>query len=131
MILSTDTDVFFYRHLVDMRKSIDGLVNVVVSEMKLDPTMNADFVFIGRRTDRLKILHYERNGFWLFYRRLIKQKFKWPRNWFEDDILQLDQTALEFFLTGCDLNGLKPFDQFIPRDGPTSSDSIKAKLSYS
>ena len=114
MILSTDADVFFYRHLVDMRKSIDGLVNVVVSEMKLDPTMNAAFVFIGRRTDRLKILHYERNGFWLFYRRLIKQKFKWPRNWFEDDILQLDQTALEFFLTGCDLNGLKPFDQFIP-----------------
>lgn len=101
--------VYFYRQTVDMRKSIDGLSMLVIAEMQLDPTMNADFVFIGKSRDKIKILKYDTNGFWLFYKRLIKQRFKWPKSWFETETLELTSEQFIFFLRGCDLEGLKPF----------------------
>ena len=111
MILDSNASVYFFRNPVDMRKGIDGLIDIVVSDMKLDPMSKSIFVFIGRKFDRLKILHYQKNTFWLRYGRLQSSRFKWPKSWFVDDLLKLDQSALAFFLKGCDLNGLKPFEE--------------------
>ncbi|WP_415783313.1 IS66 family insertion sequence element accessory protein TnpB, partial [Alkalicoccus chagannorensis] len=36
------------------------------------------FLFCGRARDRIKILHWEHNGFWLYYRRLETGRFQWP-----------------------------------------------------
>lgn len=64
--------------VTDMRKSIDGLAALVQHQLKLDPFSSALFVFCGRTRDRIKILRWEHNGFWLYYRRLEKGKFHWP-----------------------------------------------------
>ena len=73
-----DTDMYLYRYPVDMRKQINGLIGIVSGEMQLDPMSSALFVFIGRTGDKLKILQYETNVFWLWYRVLQRQRFKWP-----------------------------------------------------
>jgi transposase len=44
----------------------------------LDPFSSALFVFCNRKRDKLKILHWEHNGFWLYYRRLERGRFQWP-----------------------------------------------------
>ncbi len=62
----------------DMRKSIDGLSAIVTYTFKLDPFSNSLFVFCNRGRDKLKILYWDHNGFWLFYRRLEKGRFRWP-----------------------------------------------------
>ncbi|MDO6355724.1 IS66 family insertion sequence element accessory protein TnpB [Caloramator sp. CAR-1] len=54
----------------DMRKSIDGLAIIVQMNFKLDPFSDAIFVFCNSKRDKIKILYWERNGFWLYYRRL-------------------------------------------------------------
>jgi len=64
--------------VTDMRKSIDGLAALVHHHFKLDPFSSALFVFCSRSHDRIKILRWEHNGFWLYYRRLEKGKFHWP-----------------------------------------------------
>jgi len=110
-----DVDIYLYRYPVDMRKQINGLIGIVSGEMQLDPTSSALFVFIGRSGDKLKILQYETNGFWLWYRVLQKQKFKWPKLWFADDTLTLSRDTLQFLLDGCDLNGLKTFTSYTPK----------------
>lgn len=72
--------IFIYRRIVDFRKSIDGLAAVVVeSEMSERPFSGALFVFMGRRRDRIKILYWDQTGFALWYKRLEKAKFAWPR----------------------------------------------------
>lgn len=62
----------------DMRKSIDGLAALVSQAFRLDPFTPALFVFCNRKRDKLKILHWDHNGFWLYYRRLERGQFQWP-----------------------------------------------------
>jgi len=45
---------------------------------QLDPFLNALFVFCNRKKDKLKILFWDHNGFWLYYRRLENGLFGWP-----------------------------------------------------
>jgi transposase len=62
----------------DMRKSIDSLAVLVKEGFDLDPFSPALFVFCNRERNKLKILFWEHNGFWLYYRRLERGRFRWP-----------------------------------------------------
>jgi transposase len=62
----------------DMRKSIDGLAALVQVSFNLDPMSNAWFVFCNKGRDKLKLLRWDHNGFWLYYRRLERGRFEWP-----------------------------------------------------
>lgn len=54
----------------DLRKSIDGLSILVQEKSKLDPFSRNLYVFCNRRRDKIKILEWDTNGFWLHYKRL-------------------------------------------------------------
>lgn len=73
-----ETQVFLYAEPVDMRKSINGLAYLVEQEMALSPFDSSLFVFCNRKRDKIKILCWEKNGFILWYKRLEKQRFRWP-----------------------------------------------------
>jgi len=62
----------------DMRKSINGLMAIVEGSFKLDPFSESLFVFCNRDHNRLKILEWSGDGFWLYFKRLEQGHFKWP-----------------------------------------------------
>ena len=64
----------------DMRKGINGLALLVQQSFNLDPFSNSLFLFCGKKTDRLKALYYESDGFILLTKRLDHGRFQWPRN---------------------------------------------------
>jgi len=76
----------------DMRKSINGLAAIVEGSFKLDPFGGTLFVFCNRSRDRLKILEWDGDGFWLYLKRLEKGHFKWPC---EDESMTMDLAGEE------------------------------------
>jgi transposase len=62
----------------DLRKSIDALAALVKEGFDLDPFSPCLFVFCNRDRDKIKILEWDNNGFWLYYRRLERGRFMWP-----------------------------------------------------
>lgn len=75
----------------DMRKSIDGLAICVQQRFELDPYSNSLFLFCGHRSDRIKALYWEGDGFVLLYKRLEKGRFQWPRTREEVNQITLQQ----------------------------------------
>ena len=65
--IPSTVSMFLYTEPADMRKSFDGLSGIVRSEFAADPTNGSLFLFINRRRDRLKILHFDGTGYWLYY----------------------------------------------------------------
>lgn len=51
--------IYLYRHPVDMRKSINGLVAIVEGEMALDPFSASLFVFCNRARTLVKMVGWE------------------------------------------------------------------------
>lgn len=73
------TRVYLALGTTDMRKSIDGLAALVAASLVLDPLSAHWFVFCNRGRDKLKILYWDHNGYWLYYRRLERGRFAWPQ----------------------------------------------------
>ena len=99
--------IFVYRHPVDMRKAIDGLSTLVATELGRNPADRCLYVFTNRGRDKIKLLIWHLNGYWLLYKRVEKQRFKWP-DWFEGEVMTLTQGQLDYLLDGYDLNGMRP-----------------------
>jgi transposase len=68
-MLPSNTTIWFHRQPIDFRKQIDGLVLLVADTLDKDPTSGQLFIFRNKKADQLKILYWEDDGFWMFYKR--------------------------------------------------------------
>jgi len=96
-----------YRQPTDMRKSFDGLSVVISALMSHDPLSGDIYVFINRRRDRIKLLVWDRGGFWIFYKRLESGTFELPATSFEHDTIELPYENLMMLIEGIDLDSVK------------------------
>jgi len=99
--------VYLHRDPVDFRKSINGLSVIVDEAMGLSPFDAGLFVFCNRRRDKLKVLYWDRTGFALWYKRLEKDKFKWPVK-HGDTVLTLTHEQWGWLLRGLNFLNIKP-----------------------
>lgn len=63
---------------IDLRKSIDGLSLMVSQVFQHDPFQGQLFVFTNRRRDKIKLLHWDTNGFWLSWSGGSLPGLNWP-----------------------------------------------------
>ena len=68
--------------------------------MALNPFSGDLFVFCNRQRNIIKILYWSHNGFCLWYKRLEKDRFKWPQT--AEDVLSINQEQLNWLLAGLD-----------------------------
>lgn len=78
MMRWSDKPVYICCGYTDMRKSINGLMTLVQESFSLDPFADALFVFCNKSRDRLKVLEWDGDGFWLYFKRLERGRFRWP-----------------------------------------------------
>jgi len=97
--------VYLHREAVDGRKSINGLAALVEQEMGRSPFAAAVYVFGNRRRNRIKLLLWDRTGFWLLMKRLEADRFVWPK---EASEVELTVEQLHWLLDGIDLSAIRP-----------------------
>ena len=100
---TANSKIYVYTSVTDMRKGVHGLSGIVRGEFAADPTDGSLFVFVNRRRDRLKILHFDGGGFWLYYRLLEAGTFEELRNPDKSNCLTIDATELSMLLSGVSL----------------------------
>ncbi len=62
----------------DLRMGIDGYASLVEQVFGKNPFDNSLYLFCNKSRDKIKILHFEHDGFWLYYKRIETGTIKWP-----------------------------------------------------
>ena len=97
----------------DLRKGIDGLANLIQFPFALDPFQkDVLFLFCGRRTDRIKGLVWEGDGFLFLYKQLNLGRFRWPRTTAEAMEITPEQYAM--LMQGLEIIARQPIRETHP-----------------
>lgn len=96
----------------DMRRSIDGLAAMVQQSFKLDPCNRNLYLFCGKRSDRIKALYYDADGFVLLYKRLERGRYQWPRR--ESEARRITERQLRWLLEGLSIEQPKALSAVRP-----------------
>ena len=99
--------IFLYAKSVDMRKSFDGLHALVQSEFQRDIRLGDLFLFLNRRLDRIKLIHWDGDGLVIWMKRLEGGSFQRPRSASGADHVEMDATDLAILLAGIELASVK------------------------
>lgn len=105
LILAPSVRVFVSRASVDFRRGIDGLCGIVRESFDTDPLSGHWFVFLNKRANRLRILVWDRNGFWLATKRLERGTFERFQGC--GATLEIDRAQLAMLLDGIDVKKSK------------------------
>lgn len=98
------TRVFVALGATDMRKSFDTLAELVRAKLAEDPLSGHVFVFCNKPKNRIKVLVFDRGGFWLVARRLERGTFAWPKAVGSAARIELRASELAALLDGIDLS---------------------------
>ena len=94
--------VFVATQPADMRKSFDGLVALVHGVVRRDPLSGHLFCFFNRRRTMMKAVYWDRNGYCLVAKRLVKGTFVLPPA--KAGVVELEAVELALILEGIDLS---------------------------
>jgi transposase len=95
-----------------MRKSFDGLIAIVRSELADDPLAGHLFVFINRNHTLMKILYWDGDGFAIWFKRLESGTFRLPVVTHDTKSIEITRSGLSMILEGIDLSRLPKQKRF-------------------
>ena len=99
--LNKVSELYIVCGFTDLRKSIDGYASIIQDNFNINPMTDAIYLFCNKQKNKLKILYWDKDGFWLLYKRLEKSKFRWPKTL--DEIKMISKKQLEWLLEGLEI----------------------------
>jgi transposase len=119
--------VFLCRSAVDFRKAHDGLCAIIRDRFGDDPFTGDIFAFFNRAKDRIKLVVWDRNGFWLCYKRLEKGTFPFAVS--GEGRVQIERGELAMILEGIEWKKAKKSSRFSSTFAITSRDGTHRSTS--
>lgn len=101
-----------YIHSIDMRKGIDSLAGLVTNDLQKDPLTGDLFIFLNKRRNQIKLLHWQGDGFAVFLKRLEKGIYEIPSydNGSKSSLIKSEQ--LLFILQGVVLKSIRKHKRY-------------------
>jgi transposase len=100
------TKIYLYAKPADMRRSFNGLHAIVAAEFGRDIRAGDVFVFLNRRLDRIKLIHWDGDGLAIWMKRLERGTFQRPRQLPSGAQVEIDATDLALLLSGIELSSV-------------------------
>jgi len=91
----------------DLRRSFDGLAELVRQHLHDDPLSGHVFVFCNKRRDRVKLLYWDEDGFVIVYKRLEEGRFRFPAAGAGQGGVSVRAAELAMLLDGVDWQNAK------------------------
>ena len=98
--------IYLCRAAVDFRKAHDGLCALVRDQFGDDPFGGDVFVFFNAARDRIKLLLWDGNGFWLLYKRLERGTFPFAVEG-EGARVEIERAQLAMLLEGMEWKNVR------------------------
>ena len=111
ILLPSSVRIFLCTRPTDMRKSFDGLSGMAQECFRQELLTGHLFLFLNRRRDRIKILHFDRDGLVIWYKRLESGTFQMPAAVTGDGV-ELEPAQLAMILSGIDLRTARSRKRF-------------------
>ncbi len=99
--------IFLCTRHADLRKSFDGLAQMVREFLGADPLSGHLFVFRNKRGDRLKLLYWDGDGLAIWYKRLERGSYRFPAVTGTGDGVEIRAADFAMILDGVDLESVK------------------------
>lgn len=99
--------IFLCTTHADLRKSFDGLAQMVRDFLRADPLSGHLFVFRNKRGDRIKLLYWDTDGLAIWYKRLEQGSFRFPAVTADGQGVEIRAADLTMLLDGVDLESVK------------------------
>ena len=93
--------IFIAVGYTDLRQGIDGFVTLVQNTFHMNPQTSILFIFCGRRSDRIKALFWDGDGYLLLYKRLEDGRYQWPRT--ETELKELTFQQFRWLMEGLNI----------------------------
>jgi len=116
-MLPTSTRIFVCTQPVDMRSSFDGLARCTRELLERDPSSGALFLFTGKRATSLKALWWDKSGYCILYKRLVRGTFRIPAAASDAKSVLIDARELALILEGIELPKRKQRIKNAAREG--------------
>jgi transposase len=112
--LSAENRFHLFSKPTDMRKSFDGLSGLVQNKLGRNPSGGDVFIFINKRRDKIKLLHWQGASFVLYYKRLEKGTFELPRYDSATGSISLDYAKLVMIIDGLSIQNIQKRKRYQP-----------------
>lgn len=94
------TKIFIKPGATDLRKAVNGLSILIQEEMYEQPLSGTLFMFCNKSRKLIKVIWWDKTGFWLCQKKLEKAAWPWPES--EEKVQQLSTDELHMLLKGID-----------------------------
>jgi transposase len=112
--ISSNNRFHLYAQPTDMRKSFDGLSSLVEGFSTSAPISGDVFVFVNRRRDKIKLLHWQGVSFMLYYKRLEEGTFEIPAYGPGGYSIELSYTQMVMLIDGLTIKNIKKRKRYKP-----------------
>lgn len=100
--------IFIATGYTDLRRGIDGLASTIKFQFDLD-SFQKHILFCGKRTDRIKGLVWEGDGFLLLYKRLNIGGFSWLRT--KEEAIEITPEQFQMLMQGLSIVAKHPIKE--------------------
>lgn len=125
MFLATQSKrIFVAEHVVDFRRAHDGLL-AEAFRLKLDPFKGDVIIFVGRKKNRIKVLHADTTGLWISWKQFTVESMKTQFRFLsEPSFRSITQGELAMLLEGSSYMLLKQVAPYSSKERLTTEGSL-------